>query len=282
MKQIATHCVERIDSIQRGFSEGSKFLLGRGTTMKVKVPLFLSVLAVFLSTMYAQTSSDMGVVVQRTDENSDKFTTTVHLLNISNKEVTAFNLSVQQTLPDGKTFKSSAHTEDMLGVYLVTGKAFSPNSTFDVQIGKTLVQIPKPVDETLVVDVVIYADGTAQVQNQDRFKDITEQRKAGFRTLEKVNEAIEKVLADRSTEHPTASVAARLKAVLDDDQKKADTANNNVISGGGEPGEAQLEDVIRNLTRFVNRNREAPLLEMLQNNKSELAKLAPHLHIAQI
>jgi hypothetical protein len=42
----------------------------------------------------------------------------------------------------------------MLGAYLFQGKGFSPNSTFDVQIGKILVQTPKPVDETLVVDVV--------------------------------------------------------------------------------------------------------------------------------
>ena len=99
--------------------------------MKVKFPLFLLVLVVFLSKMHAQNSSNMGVVVQSTDE--DKSTTTVHLHNIANKEVTAFNLSVQQTLPDGKTFKPSAHTEDMLGAYLFKGKGFSPNSTFDVQ-----------------------------------------------------------------------------------------------------------------------------------------------------
>jgi len=108
----------------------------------------------------------MGVVIQSTEDNSDKPTITVHLLNITDKEVTAFNLSVQQTLPDGKTLKPSAHTEDMLGAYLLHGKAFSPNSTVDVQMGKILVQIPKPVDDTMVVDVVIYADGTAQVQNQ--------------------------------------------------------------------------------------------------------------------
>jgi hypothetical protein len=67
--------------------------------MKVKFPLFVLVLVMFLSTMHAQNSSNMGVVVQSTDDNSDKSTTTVHLLNISNKEVIAFNLSVQQTLP---------------------------------------------------------------------------------------------------------------------------------------------------------------------------------------
>jgi hypothetical protein len=251
--------------------------------MKVKCPLFLSVLVVFPSTMHAQNSPNMGVVVQSTDANSGASVTTVHLLNISNKEVTAFNLSVQQTLPDGKTFKPSANTEDMLGAYLLKGKAFSPNSTFDVQMGKILVQFPKPVDEKLVVDVVIYADGTAQVQNQDRFKDIMDQRTAHFRTLERVDDAIEKVLTDPATEHPTASVVARLKAVLEDDQKKADTDNKAVIQGNGSsPGEAQLESQIRNFTRLVNRNQEAPLAEMLQHNKTELAKLAPHVHVTEI
>ena len=99
----------------------------------------------------------------------------------------------------------------------MNGKVFSPSSTRDVQISEPYVQIHKPIDTTLVVDVVIYEDGTAEVQNQERFKDIMDQRAAGFRTLEKVDDAIEKVLADPTTEHPTASVAALLKAVLDDD-----------------------------------------------------------------
>jgi hypothetical protein len=249
--------------------------------MKV-LPLSVFVLALFLPTIHAQSHTpNIGVVIQSTEASFDK-TTTVHLLNISGKEVTAFNLSVRQTLPDGKTFTPSAHTEDMLGEYLVNGKAFSPSSTRDVQISEPYVQIPKPIDTTLVVDVVIYGDATAQVQNQDRFKDIMDQRTAGFRTLEKVDDAIEKVLADPGREHPTASVVAQLKAVLDDDQRKADKANKTIIRGNGSPGEAQLESEIRNFTRFVNRNQEAPLDEMLQHNKSELAKLAPHVHVTEI
>lgn len=267
---------------RNGWQVQSELPLRKANKMKVKLPLLLLVLAVFLSTMHAQNSSNMGVVVQSTDDNPGASVATVHLLNISNKEVTAFNLSVQQTLPDGKTFKPSAHTEDMLGAYLLKGKALSPNSTFDVQMGKILVQIPKPVDEKLVVDVVVYADGTAQVQNQDRFKDIMDQRTAHFRTLEKVDEAIEKVLADPAAEHPAASVVARLKAVLEDDQKKADTDNKAIIQGNGSPGEVQLESQIRNFTRLVNRNQEAPLAEMLEHNKTELAKLAPHVHITEI
>jgi hypothetical protein len=59
-------------------------------------------------------------------------------------------------------------------------------------------------------------------------------------------------------------------------------ANKNVIQGSGALGEAQLEREIRNFTRFVNRNQEAPLDEMLQHNKSEMAKLAPHMNVTEI
>jgi len=248
--------------------------------MKARFPLFVSTLMLFLLAIHAQSQSPkMGVVVQSTEDNSEKSTTTVHLLNVSDKEVTAFNLSVQQTLPDGKTVTSSAHTQDTLGGYLLSGKAFSPNSTVDLQIGKT---IPKAVDETLVVDVVIYADGTAQVQNQDRFKDIIDRRAARFRALEKVDDAIEKALADPAAEHPTASVVVQLKAALDDEQKKADTDSKRVIQGNGSSAEWELEREIRDLTRFVNRNQEAPLDEVLQRNKSELARLAPHVQVTEI
>ena len=55
-----------------------------------------------------------------------------------------------------------------------------------------------------------------------------------------------------------------------------------MIQGNGSPAEWGLEREIRDLTRFVNRNQEAPLDEMLQRNKSELAKLAPHVHVTEI
>ena len=58
-------------------------------------------------------------MIQSTERSFDRITT-AHLLNISGKEVTAFNLSIRQTLPDGKIFTPSAHMEDTLGEYLAT------------------------------------------------------------------------------------------------------------------------------------------------------------------
>jgi hypothetical protein len=73
--------------------------------MKVKFPLSVFVLALFLPTIHAQSHTpNIGVVIQSTEGSSDR-TTKVHLLNISDKEVTAFNLSVRQTLPDGRLLR---------------------------------------------------------------------------------------------------------------------------------------------------------------------------------
>jgi hypothetical protein len=244
--------------------------------MMVKVLLSTLVFALLLPILNAQDHpANMGVVVKNTEDNADKSFTTVHLVNMSGKEVTAFSLSVKQTLPDGKTFTSSANSYDLLGQYLFDGKAFSPNSTYDALVGRA-------DGTTLVVDVVIYADGTAQVQNQERFKDMIDKRKVHFQALETVDEAIEKVLADPAAEHPTASVAAQLKAVLDDEEKKADLDNKRNVQGNTSPSEFELGNQIRNLTRYVNRNEEAPLDEMLQHNKSEIAKLTPHVQVTEI
>jgi hypothetical protein len=92
--------------------------------MKVKFLLSTLFFALLLPTANAQDHSpNMGVVVQSTEDNADKSVTTVRLVNISGKEVTAFNLSVNQTRPDGKTFiTSSANSYDLLGEYLLTGK----------------------------------------------------------------------------------------------------------------------------------------------------------------
>lgn len=169
---------------------------------------------------------------------------------------------------------SSANSYDLLGEYLFNGKAFSPDSTYDAHVGRA-------AGTTLVVDVVIYADGAAQVRNQDRFRHMIDNRKVHFQALEKVDEAIEKVLADPAAEHPTASVAGQLKAVLDDEEKKSDVDNKGNSQGNASPSEFELENQIRNLTRYVNRNEEAPLDEMLQHNKSEMAKLAPHVLLTE-
>jgi hypothetical protein len=243
--------------------------------MKVKLLLSALLFALALPTVYAQDHPPhMGVAIQNTEDNADKSVTIVHLVNVSGKEVTAFNISANQKLPDGKISPPSANSYDLLGGYLSSGKAFSPDSTYDAQVGHS-------DGTTLIVDVVIYADGTAQVLNQDGFKRLIDRRKVRFQVLEKVNEAIEKVLADPAAEHPTAGVVAQLKAVLDDEEKKADIDSNGRIQGNASPSESELENQIRDLTRYVNRNEEAPLDEMLQRNKSEIEKLTPHVQVTE-
>jgi hypothetical protein len=242
--------------------------------MKLECPVSILFLALFLPTTYMQAQDHtpkMGVVVQSMDRKSDK-STTVHLLNISDKEVTAFNLSVKQKLSHGNTRTTYAYTREMLEGYMIAAKALSPNCTFDVDIPGEYLHHP-----TLVVDVVIYADGTAQVQNRDRFKDIMDQRAAQLRTLEKVDDAIEKVLADPAAKDRTASVVMRLKAMLADYPMLAPCMDDCVT-----PEQRMLESQIHDLTPFLSRNQEAPLNEILERNKSQIAQRRLHAQVTEI
>jgi len=242
--------------------------------MKLECPVSILLLALFLPTTYMQAQDHtpkMGVVVQSTEKKPDK-STTVHLLNISDKEVTAFNLSVKQKLSHGNTRTTYAYTREMLEGYMIAAKALSPNCTFDVNIPREYLHHP-----TLVVDVVIYADGTAQVENRDRFKDIMDQRAAQLRTLERVDDAIEKMLADPAAKHHTASVVMRLKAMLADYPMLAlcmddcVTLEQRILIG-------QIDD----LTPFLSRNQEAPLNEILERNKSQIAQRRLHAQVIEI
>lgn len=242
--------------------------------MKLECSVSILLLALFLPTMYMQAQDHtpkMGVVVQSTDQKPDE-STTVHLLNISDKEVTAFNLSVEQTLSDGNTRTTYAYTREMLEGYLIAAKALSPNCTLDVDIPGEYLNHP-----TLVVDVVIYADGTAQVQNRDSFKDIMDRRAADLRTLEKVDDAIEKVLADPAAKHHTASVVMRLKAMLADYPMLALCMDDCVT-----PEQRIIESQIHDLTPFLSRNQEAPINKILKRNKSQIAQRRLHAQVTEI
>jgi hypothetical protein len=63
------------------------------------------------------------------------------------------------------------------------------------------------------VDVVVYADSTADVLNQKVFEVIVSQRKGRMLGLQKANELLQNALADPNDAHPSVTVVAKLKAL---------------------------------------------------------------------
>jgi hypothetical protein len=75
-------------------------------------------------------------------------------------------------------------------------------------------------DIDAVVDVVAYADGTAQVQNNDRaFRNLLAERKGPVLAMQKVVEVVKRVLADPMVMAPLDSVIQQLTPLVDSADK---------------------------------------------------------------
>src|SRR5258708_20996368 len=97
-----------------------------------------------------------------------------------------------------------------------------PTSVFAAETTRDYV-IPEQkdiADIQAVVDMVAYADGTADVQNDRAFTHLVAERKGPLLTMQKVVEVIKGVLADPMVSSPIAAVLRALKPIADADQTK--------------------------------------------------------------
>jgi hypothetical protein len=205
---------------------------------------FILVIALLLSTHLARSAS-IGAVVQSVDYDATKGVTTVHILNTSHKEISALTLSLRVTFPDGTV---SAPGASVFGLDflegIIQGKGgFAPGAIhsqeFPGQAG--------PVQAT--VDMVAYADGTADVTNELAFKTLIANRKAKVRALQKVDELLNNALADPAEKHPSARVAAELGALLTATDQQKTT----------EEGAANYEAELKGAIQDLNNKPQSPL-----------------------
>ena len=135
---------------------------------------------------------------------------TFNILNTSNKNITAFSLLVRLIYPDG-TAGTREYGNDFLPFMAENqgNGAIVPGATFaiDVPLGQQQIQTA-----SATVELVVYADATADVLNEQAFASISAQRKGWILGYQKANELIQKALADSNDPHPSTTVAAQLKA----------------------------------------------------------------------
>jgi hypothetical protein len=168
--------------------------------------LFLAVLAVPL-----RASPPIGAVVQDSHYDSAKGVVTFSILNTSNKDISALNLLVRLVYPDG-TAGTREYGNDFLPFMAENqgNGAIAPGAIFtiDVPLGQQQIQTA-----SATVDLVVYADDTADVLNEQAFASIAAQRKGWILGYQKANELLQKALADSNDPHPSTTVAAQLKAL---------------------------------------------------------------------
>jgi hypothetical protein len=153
-------------------------------------------------------------------------TVTMRLVNHSAKDVTAFSISIAEKYADGSTdyvdgrpndIHDHQVMEDMLGTLTQRHVWFAAGTMRDYVIpeAKEIASIEA------IVDVVAYADGTADVLDNDRaFQNLVAERTGPLLAMRKTTEIIKRVLADPMISSPVAEVLRVLTPLADADQAR--------------------------------------------------------------
>jgi hypothetical protein len=275
-----------------------------------------------IPTVQSQLSNTlMGVVIESWRYDPSLKAVILRLVNQSHKDATAFNISIAEKYADGSTSyldgrPSDIHDhqlmEDMLGRMIniqlgivshgsgtvVAGPArdvgamlrqgvssngtFAAGTSFDYPdlVGKEVSGIDA------VVDVVAYADGTAQVQNNDRaFRNLLAERKGPQLAMQKVVGVIKQVLGDPMVTNPLDSVIQQLTPLVDSADKMKNLPPEDAESNVGMHLQSDLTNfqmVQRSqIWLRLNMTEREWLTQYVEHQEKQIALMAPHadLHV---
>jgi hypothetical protein len=194
--------------------------------MRKTVTLLLFLL-VFVSQLKA--SPPIGAVVQSWHYDLQTRMLTVVIANTSGKDITAYNMSINETFAD-HSVTSHEHLVDMLSAVMLVQRAKGTPDEDRIQrkfgngtlaAYQTRDELFGPCDEAVTdfqatIDVVAYADGTAEATNAPALDRLREHRNAELRSYQKAKQIINEVLADSTIQNPAEEAAARLRKFLTD------------------------------------------------------------------
>jgi hypothetical protein len=242
----------------------------------------------------------------------------LHLVNNSGKDITAYDISITQkyavgsTDPsffDGSPVNPGERMEDMLGAVIqreltksdgpkLHGAAWSGpvgqkpgpvaggNGTFAA--GTTRDQmIPEPRDIPDVhafVDVVVYADGTADVQNERAFRELAVMRKGQLQAMEKVTGVVKRVLADPMASDLTAEALRELAPLADaqgENHSPQDTEFYLRMNLRNDVKNLQMLQGLQIWSR-TNMTERDWLIQYVEQDEKRIALMSPHCQLKRL
>ena len=221
-----------------------------------------------------QASPPIGAVVQTWHYDVTTKQLTIRIANTSSKEITAYNLSVAIRFVNG-TSNSSEMTEDLLPLMATVSVVNSDelrqqygNGTFGVGTTRDQV-IPQTQDVRdvyAIVDVVAYADRTADVQNARAFNHLVAARKGMLLAVQQANGVIKQALGSPD---PNAAAAKELTRLADVSKGRSGPPN--------EP-ESHLEFTLREL---ASRAQTSDLNQLIKDGEARIAFYAPQAQLVK-
>jgi hypothetical protein len=154
-----------------------------------------------------------GAMLQSWDIDSTKNTVTLHLFNSSGKDITAYSITIKETY--GAQVNEHPYYEDMVGLMLrmqdpteihqdELREMYHGSGTWEpgTRHDQVLFIQPDLTDFEATLDVVVYADKTAETTNRDALERVMAVRKAIAQTLQAASEAIKQALANPADQSP--------------------------------------------------------------------------------
>jgi hypothetical protein len=135
-------------------------------------------------------------------------------------------------------------------------------------------------DVDAVVDMVIYADATADVQNERAFRQLMAMRKGQLLAMEKVNEVVKRVLADPMVDSPISAALAELTPLADVPQGKNRPPEDPAFSQA-----MYLQGAVKNFQHMqpwrMNMTEREYLTGYLDGQEKRVALISPHCEIVR-
>ena len=261
-------------------------LANRGYMLK-RLPylmLFLAVLAVPL-----RASPPIGAVVQTWHYDPQTNLVTATVVNVSHKDITAYNISIKETYADGHV-----NTHELLCeyagriVFVQEVKGTADEAEIRKQLGDGLLHPGESQNEIIgvqpglqnfeaVIDVVAYTDQTAEATNNAALQRLLEGRKASVASTQMANQIIQAALADPKDADPAASAAKEIQDRITVWKAQQHTTVDF------EPGVAKgVIEELRAISSHPLTDKRNALTQYLTKSEKRLATFSPHAQLTKI
>jgi len=252
-----------------------------------KAILFAAFALAVLAPLQAQ-RQETGLVIQSWKYDSETKGLALKLVNLSGKDIIAYNISDSDGSTDyyGRPNPPGEHLEDSLGVLInaqMSGKELptdQPNGPLAGGAARSLILGAKDISVKAVVDLVVYADATAEVLNEHAFSQVMAIRKGSLIALQKVSKVITQVLADPTVANPGAAALEELRREI----VEAEKHNNPEVAEGNQkvPLQSAVADLERSQWKYMRVTERDYLRQYVENLDKRIALIAPHCQLQRV
>ena len=264
---------------------------GERTIKQLFAPIFL-----LLSAHMPRSAPVTGAVVQTWHYDSQTNLVTAQIVNVSHKDITAYNISIKETYAGGRPVRSHELMTDTAGepafIQELQGTVGEENlrkalrSTGGVGDGlfhpgesrKEIIGVqPGLQNFEAVIDVVAYADSTAEATNNDALQRLISHRKVALTSRQAANDIIKAALADPNDSDPAATAAKQIQNRITVWQAQKHTTLDF------EPGVAKgVVDELRAISSRPLTDKRNALTQYLTKSEKRLATFSPHAELTKI